>query len=124
MNGQFTIGDTATKTGIPTKTIRFYEEKGLLSKVKRGENGYRIYSEEDLQKLCLIKQARSLGLPLSEVKELTKRCMNPDCKNAEAYFSSHVAGYINAIDTKIKELEELKQKMKGGEITMCPNCSC
>jgi MerR family copper efflux transcriptional regulator len=67
----FTIGQLAQQTGVSRKAIRFYEEKGLIiPSIKRSEGNYRVYNQEHV--LCIngIKQLRSLGVSLEEMKDL------------------------------------------------------
>ncbi len=59
----FTIGQIAHRTGIPARTIRFYEGIGLLPRPPRGPNSYRRYSPADLNRLLLLRRIRLLGLP-------------------------------------------------------------
>ena len=65
-----TIGQIARRTGISAKTIRFYEEIGLLPRPPRGPNSYRRYSLADVNRLLLLRRIRLLGLPLSSAKPL------------------------------------------------------
>ena len=71
----FRIKEAAAKVGLPTHTIRYYEQEGLLLFVKRDENGNRIFDEKDLEWLELILCSRKTDIPLSELRkvvELTK----------------------------------------------------
>lgn len=61
----FTIGQLAEQTGVSAKTIRYYESIGLLPQPSRGENSYRRYGVADVNRLCLLRRIRLLGLPLS-----------------------------------------------------------
>ena len=63
------IKEVEEKTHLTKKTIRFYDDKGLL-KIKRNQSGYRDYDEEDIQKLLEIKLYRKCGLSLQEIKDL------------------------------------------------------
>ncbi|PSO66102.1 MAG: heavy metal-responsive transcriptional regulator [Cyanobacteria bacterium QH_2_48_84] len=64
------IGDVATKSGLPVKTIRYYEELGLLVPVvQRTQSGYRLFREQVFNRLAFIKRAQSLGLNLTEIEE-------------------------------------------------------
>lgn len=65
-----TIGEAALRSGVPPKTIRFYEEAGIIKPAIRGANRYRAYSEPDIHTLRFIHRARSLGFPLQEVAAL------------------------------------------------------
>ncbi len=62
-----TIGELAGATGIPTKTIRFYEAVGVLPEAERASNGYRVYGEEDVARLRFVKEAQATGLSLDEI---------------------------------------------------------
>ncbi|MGB4269490.1 MAG: MerR family transcriptional regulator, partial [Spirochaetota bacterium] len=66
----YSIGELAKLLEMSTRTIRYYEELGLLNSVKRVENGRRIYTDDDVRRLKLIKRLKILGLTLSEMHEL------------------------------------------------------
>ena len=65
------IGEVAERTGVTQRTLRFYEEKGLLKPAERMEGGFRLYSEQDIEHIELIKRLQSLlNLSPAEIKEL------------------------------------------------------
>jgi DNA-binding transcriptional MerR regulator len=64
------IGDIAQKLEMSQRTIRYYEEIGLLNSIKRVEGGRRIYTDADLRRLKLIKRLKIMGMTLSEMQEL------------------------------------------------------
>lgn len=64
------IRDLVTLTGVPAKTIRFYEDIDLLPQPKRKQNGYRDFSETDVDRLKLVAGLRRLDFSLDEIKEL------------------------------------------------------
>jgi DNA-binding transcriptional MerR regulator len=66
------IGDVARLSGLPVKTIRYYERRGLLEPAARSESGYRVYGAEEVARLEFIKRAKLLGLTLEEVRELVE----------------------------------------------------
>ena len=67
------IGEVAERTGVTQRTLRFYEEKGLLKPPSRLEGGFRLYSEDDVQRVERIKDLKSLlGLSLANIKELVE----------------------------------------------------
>jgi DNA-binding transcriptional MerR regulator len=66
-----TIGHVAKATGVAAKTIRYYEEIGVLPAPTRAASGYRQYDEPGVQRVRFIRRARSLGLPLRQLKMLT-----------------------------------------------------
>lgn len=112
MNTKLTIGQVAERVGIPTKTIRYYEEIKLLSPAKRMDNKYREYSEEDIARLRLIKQARALGLPLNEVKQLVEECLDESCEHLKGSFLNHLPKYIASVKQRIGELQELEAQLE------------
>ncbi len=67
------IGEVAERTGVTQRTLRFYEEKGLLKPPTRLEGGFRLYSEEDVRRVEQIKQLQKLlGFTLAEIKEMVE----------------------------------------------------
>jgi DNA-binding transcriptional MerR regulator len=65
------IGEVAERTGVTQRTLRFYEEKGLLKPPSRLEGGFRLYSEDDVERVERIKRMQSLlGLSLADIKEM------------------------------------------------------
>lgn len=93
---KISIGQISKIVDLPTKTIRFYEQENLLKKVSREENGYRLYSTQNIEELKVIKHARSLGFSLPQIKALLH---NPD--NLSEYLQS-------VINQNQKELDNLK----------------
>lgn len=69
MSGAF-IGIVAKHAGVPIKTIRYYEEAGLLPKPPRTASRYRLYAPETVDRLQFIKKAQNLGLRLADIKEI------------------------------------------------------
>jgi MerR family transcriptional regulator, copper efflux regulator len=65
------IGEVASRSGLPVKTIRYYEELGLLSPVVvRSDSGYRLFHPQVLKRLDFIKRSQSLGLKLKEIQAI------------------------------------------------------
>ena len=67
---EISIGELAKKLEMSQRTIRYYEEIGLLNSIKRVEGGRRIYTDADLRRLKLIKRLKIMGMTLSEMQEL------------------------------------------------------
>jgi DNA-binding transcriptional MerR regulator len=66
----YSIGEIAQIVGMTTRTIRYYEEIGLLNSIKRLEGGKRIYTDDDIRRLKFINRLKVLGLSLNDMKEL------------------------------------------------------
>jgi DNA-binding transcriptional MerR regulator len=68
--GLLQIGQVADRTGLSLRTIRFYEENGLVRPTSRTDGGFRLYSEDDVARLEVIKRMKPLGLSIEEMQEL------------------------------------------------------
>ena len=77
------ISDVAKITGLTSKAIRFYEEKGLVTPPMRSENGYRTYTQQHLNELTLLRQARQVGFNLAESGELVNLFNDPQRHSAD-----------------------------------------
>jgi DNA-binding transcriptional MerR regulator len=67
------IGEVAERTGVTQRTLRFYEEKGLLKPPTRMDGGFRLYSEEDVRRVEQIRRLQGLlGITLAEIKEMVE----------------------------------------------------
>ncbi|MDU7768777.1 MAG: MerR family transcriptional regulator, partial [Serratia marcescens] len=77
------ISDVAKKTGLTSKTIRFYEEKALITAPIRSDNGYRHYSARHVEELTLLRQARQVGFNLDECRELVALFNDPARHSAD-----------------------------------------
>jgi len=80
------VGDAAERSGLPAKTIRYYEEIGLIHPA-RAENGYRDYSGDDIHRLAFLRRARNLGFSIDDCRQLMalyqdRSRASHDCTNA------------------------------------------
>ena len=100
------IGELAAATGATTKTLRFYEESGLLPQPERAANGYRDYGPEALSRLDFIRRGRAAGLTLAQIREVI------DIRDAGDAPCHHVYELLTArvvdIDRQIADLEALR----------------
>lgn len=104
------IGEVSKMTKIPVKTIRYYEEFGLLLQAKRTISKYRLYSQRDIEKLLFIKKAKDLDLTLAEIKRIIKRSnrgVEQTCCLVHEVFEQKILEY----EQKIQELKETKQRI-------------
>lgn len=106
------IGEVAAITHLSVKTIRYYEEIGLLtSTVERSKSGYRLFTNQVINRLGFIKRAQSLGLSLSEIQEILNIYQNGDLPCGE--MKQHLQAKVKAINEQIAALESLKQELQG-----------
>lgn len=99
------IGSASEKSGLPAKTIRYYEEIGLL-KADRAENGYRDYSTADVHRLRFLQRSRSLGFSVEECRQLLS--LYGDKERESADVKAIAKTKLAEIDRKIAELASMR----------------
>jgi MerR family transcriptional regulator, copper efflux regulator len=111
MEGTVNIGDVAEATGLPAKTIRYYESAGLIEPPARSAGNYRLYDERHVQTLRFIQHARQLGFSVKEVGALV--ALWRDKRRASADVRRLAAAHLDAIDARIAELKRMRQTLEG-----------
>jgi len=104
------IGKAAKHSGLTTKTIRFYEDIGLVPAAGRDPNGYRRYGEREVNQLRFVHRARSLGFSVEECRELL--ALYGDRERASADVKALAVARIRDIERKIEELEAMKATLQ------------
>ena len=107
----YLIGEVSMESHVPRKTVRYYEEIGLLSPPVRTEGNYRLYGLETIEKLKFIRKAQGLGLTLSEIKgiiQYSKEGLGPCCKLVRQLFTKK----IQALEANIKEMQGMRKELK------------
>ncbi len=99
------VGHAADRSGLPAKTIRYYEEIGLVAPLRAG-NGYRDYSDDDVHRLMFLKRARGLGFSIEECRQLMT--LYRDKSRASHDVKEIALGHVAAIEDKIAELESMR----------------
>lgn len=103
------IGAVAVKSGLPAKTIRYYEDIGLLTPPRR-ENGYRTYREQELHKLKFLHRARSLGFTIEQCRQLLS--LYEDETRASSDVKALARQHLKEVDAKILELQGMKSTLE------------
>lgn len=121
------IGEVAERTGVTQRTLRFYEEKGLLKPPSRLEGGFRLYSEDDVQRVEQIKRLQQLlGFTLADIKEMVEaeevktQIRAEYRKDAEISERKEKIGralevterQVSVIDQKLAALQEMKTNLQ------------
>ncbi|MCB1383719.1 MAG: Cu(I)-responsive transcriptional regulator [Notoacmeibacter sp.] len=99
------IGEAAERSGLPAKTIRYYEDIGLVAP-GRAANGYRDYSDADTHSLTFLKSARGLGFSIEECRQLM--ALYRDRSRASQDVRAIAIAHVAAIEAKIAELKSMK----------------
>lgn len=105
------IGSLSRQTGVSIRTIRFYEEAGLLSPSDRRASGYRVYSKQDVERLRFIQQAKRFGLTLKEIRSImqrSRRGLEPCCDLVRDLFTRKIEDF----EKKIAELTTVQNQLK------------
>lgn len=107
------IGALAKAAGCQTVTIRFYERKGLLGSAARSESNYRVYGEQDLERLIFIRNCRTLGLTLKEITQLVAIQDDPTlhCNDVNTCLDEHLADVHRQMQA-LKLLEAQLQRLR------------
>lgn len=104
------IGELAERTGLSLRTIRHYDEVGLLPASARTDGGFRVYTEDDVERLMVIKQMKPLGFTLEEMSEilgiLTARSTESPAGEQAAPLAEHLA---KAVHQRAKMARNLAQ---------------
>ncbi|WP_428645313.1 MerR family transcriptional regulator [Roseibium sp.] len=104
------IGDASRRSGVCIETIRYYEREGIVPRPRRAANNRRLYSEEDIGRLRLLKKLRDLGFPLAEARILLDLS---EAREADCQAVRHLAeAHISNVETRIAELRKLEKALK------------
>ena len=111
------IGELSERTGVTQRTLRFYEERGLLKPPSRMEGGFRLYTEEDVQRVEQIKQLQKLlGFSLAEIKEMLEaedmRSLLTAEYRAESNIGQKKEKLKEAIQVTLAQIKSMDQKIE------------
>ena len=99
------IGELAEAAGVPTSTVRFYERKQLLRPSARSASNYRLYAEQDLERLRFIRAAKATGFTLDDVTRLLRPA---PCGSVQGLIEERLAG----VAERMKELRHVRRVLR------------
>ena len=102
------IGEIAEKSGLPAKTIRYYEDIGLVTP-GRSANGYRSFSDNDLHKLTFLARARALGFSIEDCRTLM--ALYEDETRASADVKTVARQHLQRIEEKVAQLQSMHETL-------------
>lgn len=102
------ISDAAKRSGLPTKTIRYYEDIGLV-KPLRDTNGYRAFRDSDTHKLTFLGRARALGFTIEDCRNLL--ALWEDTDRASGDVRKIAKQHLAQIETKITDLQSMRDTL-------------
>lgn len=121
----YKIGDLAKIAGVTVRTIRYYEELGLLAPSETSPGGFRLYTENDRRKLLYIKRFKDLEFPLDEIKALF--CSHVPAESKDQRINASLAlldEQLKQVENKMMELKKIKEDIKSGKeaLLKCKSC--
>ena len=124
------IGQRAGALGIPTRTVRFYERKGLLPDPRRAQNGYRVYDETTLARLRFIRSAQAAGLTLAEIASIihVRDDGTAPCSHVDALLDKKLTDVrqrrrqLAALETELVQLRERSRQLDPADCTAGEIC--
>jgi MerR family transcriptional regulator, copper efflux regulator len=111
MERPLTIGQLACATGVPAKTIRYYEQVGVLPVPRGSDAGYRHYSRHDVHRLLFIRRARALGLSLTNLKDLTAELDSGKCLTMRPRLHALMTEQLHTVQQQIAEFRVLERQL-------------
>jgi len=124
---RYQIGEVAERTGVTQRTLRFYEEKGLLTPSERMEGGFRLYSDQDVERIEMIKKLQGLlNLSLADIKDMVeaeeiraqiRATFSPDRtlparRERVTKVIAAVRRQLEIVETKLTALEEMRHDLR------------
>jgi DNA-binding transcriptional MerR regulator len=106
------IGQLAHATGVAAKTIRFYEETGVLPTPRRTPAGYRLYARRDVHRILFIRRARALGLSLANLKVLIAELDGQPSRTMRPRLRQAVTDHLHAVRKQVADLQVLAQQLE------------
>lgn len=100
------IGEVAQVSGMTTKTLRFYEDRGLLPLAERASNGYREYGQDTVSRLDFIRRSRLSGLTLAQIGDILR--LRDDGTAPCSHVSTMLAKQVESLNRQIAELIALR----------------
>ena len=101
------IGEAAVRVGLSIRTIRHYEEAGLIVPSARSDGGFRLYTESDLDRLRVVKRMKPLGFTLEEMRDLLHILDHLDTRTDDrAALIDRLADYHQAAQTRVQALRD------------------
>lgn len=112
MPHHLTVSEIARRAGVTPKTVRYYEAIGLLPPARRGDNGYRYFTVDDVNRLLFIRRGKALGLSLDEIGDLVDVASNGRCAWTREELVGIIQSKIERYTDRINELEAQRRQLQ------------
>jgi len=123
---RFTIGQLARRAGVGVQTVRYYERSGLLASDARTESGYRLYSDEAVDRLAFIRNAKALGFSLKDIHALLSLRLDSAASCADV--RGQALARLQDVEARLRALERIRDTLRRladacsgtGAVSACP----
>ncbi len=104
-NGLLQIGEAAERVGLSLRTVRYWEEIGLVEPEARSKGGFRLYSESDLSRLLVVKAMKPLGLTLEEMREILELVDAAKAPNPADDVAPRIEVFTRLVQEKVDHMD-------------------
>ncbi len=104
-----TIGKVADQVGLTTHTLRYYEKEGLIPEIDKNDQGVRLYSEDDIMWIEIVKCLKETGMPISDIKRMIE--LSREGNSTIAARKKILSQHRTIIETQIRKLEESRARI-------------
>lgn len=110
-DGLMRVGTVAERAALPSRTIRFYADAGLLRPAVRGANGYRFFGPDAVERARLLRRATKLGVPLREMARVLGVAERSNCADAHQVFAEALRVRIGEVDAETRALAATREQL-------------
>ncbi|MCE7891891.1 MAG: MerR family transcriptional regulator [Sorangiineae bacterium PRO1] len=124
-DGLLTTGDMARLSQNTLRTVRFYEEAGLIEPLQRTDGGHRLFPMRELRKLLWISDLRAAGFALEEIREMLElKCRQRSGSTASKQVVARLKEHVDLMNTRIALLKRLSAELEAARthLTACTRC--
>ena len=105
------LSAVAKQANVEPRTVRFYADVGLLRPAARGENGYRFFGLDAIERVHLLRRASALGMPLREIKAVMDIAEDSDCTDAHKAFAIALRNRIVHVEQQMRDLTSIREQL-------------
>lgn len=105
------IGEVARMAGVPAKTLRYYEEFGLISPARQEESGYRVYGWRELEQIEFVRRAKLMGLSLEQIRSLVELAENGEPSGVLPHLEELLDRKLEETERELEELRALRESL-------------
>ena len=105
------LTELAGQAGLPSRTVRYYVDRGLIRPARRSSGGYRIFDDNALRQLRFIRRLQGLGLTLRELHQLLAAAQRQSCGQSSVAVESRLRVQLDTVERRLRELEGVRHEL-------------